>query len=374
MAIPLIIGGAALVAGIYGAKKAKDASDNYSSAKKLIESAYSDFEGAKNALESEKAAVNQRLQDLGELRLSIQSKQMLLFVETVKKINHASYKAIENDSLSIEAVAPEIGEIQVDSYRAADLVKDGIGALSAGALTGIGAGGLASSIGIASTGTAISSLSGVAATNATLAWLGGGSLAAGGMGVAGGTAILGGAIAGPVIAVMGYAYAKKSEVALTEAFKKESEVREAIAQVENGTVVIKAIGARVNEVTQATNSLFEIFSDALQELIVLVNEKSEAKKQLLTDVFEKNHTYSKKNVFVRLFNWLTFRRPTFTFLDPLDFNNFQQVEKSKYMLTINLAMSMYSILKVKILNDDGLVSSESAVAVATAQSALGASQ
>lgn len=45
--------------------------------------------------------------------------------------------------------------------------------------------------GAASTGTAISSLSGAAATNATLAWLGGGSLAAGGGGMAAGTAVLG---------------------------------------------------------------------------------------------------------------------------------------------------------------------------------------
>ena len=44
----------------------------------------------------------------------------------------------------------------------------------------------------ASTGTSIASLSGAAATNATLAFFGGGSLAAGGLGMAGGTAVLGG--------------------------------------------------------------------------------------------------------------------------------------------------------------------------------------
>jgi hypothetical protein len=43
----------------------------------------------------------------------------------------------------------------------------------------------------ASTGTAITSLSGAAAQNAVLAWLGGGSLAAGGGGVAAGSAVLG---------------------------------------------------------------------------------------------------------------------------------------------------------------------------------------
>ncbi len=45
-------------------------------------------------------------------------------------------------------------------------------------------------------GTAISTLSGAAATNAALAWLGGGAAAAGGGGMASGTAFL--AMAGPV--------------------------------------------------------------------------------------------------------------------------------------------------------------------------------
>ena len=46
-------------------------------------------------------------------------------------------------------------------------------------------------VGTASTGTAISSLGGAAATKATLAWLGGGALAAGGFGIAGGVVVLG---------------------------------------------------------------------------------------------------------------------------------------------------------------------------------------
>ena len=56
--------------------------------------------------------------------------------------------------------------------------------------------GIATTFGVASTGTAISSLSGAAAVNATLAWLGGGTLAAGGSGILGGGLLLG--MAGPV--------------------------------------------------------------------------------------------------------------------------------------------------------------------------------
>ena len=54
-------------------------------------------------------------------------------------------------------------------------------------------------MGTASTGTAIAGLSGIAATNATLAALGGGALAAGGAGIAGGMALLAGIVALPVV-------------------------------------------------------------------------------------------------------------------------------------------------------------------------------
>ena len=83
-------------------------------------------------------------------------------------------------------------------------MKKNIGNGTAGAGVGVAvvtmgptaAMGVATTFGVASTGTAISSLSGAAATNAALAWLGGGALAAGGGGMVAGEAFL--ALAGPV--------------------------------------------------------------------------------------------------------------------------------------------------------------------------------
>lgn len=73
----------------------------------------------------------------------------------------------------------------------------GIGAgVAVAALGPTAAMGIATTFGVASTGTAISTLSGAAATNAALAWLGGGSLAVGGGGMAAGEALL--ALAGPI--------------------------------------------------------------------------------------------------------------------------------------------------------------------------------
>lgn len=69
----------------------------------------------------------------------------------------------------------------------------GLGVAAAGPAVAMG---VATTFGVASTGTAISALSGAAATNAALAWLGGGALAAGGGGMAAGNFLL--ACASPV--------------------------------------------------------------------------------------------------------------------------------------------------------------------------------
>lgn len=82
--------------------------------------------------------------------------------------------------------------------------RDKVGVGIGGALGGVGvamlgptaAMGIATTFGVASTGTAIAALHGAAAANAALAWLGGGALAAGGGGMAAGNALI--ALAGPV--------------------------------------------------------------------------------------------------------------------------------------------------------------------------------
>ena len=97
----------------------------------------------------------------------------------------------ENDPQKFE-------ELTIESGRAAAYWAGGAAA-AGGALGAFGstaAMSVATVLGTASTGTAISNLSGAAATNAALAWLGGGAVATGGAGVAGGSFILG--LFGPI--------------------------------------------------------------------------------------------------------------------------------------------------------------------------------
>jgi len=77
-------------------------------------------------------------------------------------------------------------------------------------------------------------LSGIAAKNATLAWLGGGALAAGGKGIAGGLAVLGGIQLAPVFAVSGFVFASKARQNLENAKSNLSQAENLAATMENG--------------------------------------------------------------------------------------------------------------------------------------------
>lgn len=125
----------------------------------------------------------------------------------------------------------------------------------------------ATTFGVASTGTAISTLSGAAATNAALAWLGGGALAAGGGGTAAGTALL--ALAGPIGWTVAGATLLVSIVLYTRGrFKNRAAKQEALAAVKQNTAIVRGVAAEIEALVYHTNSLREhlmkLYSDALQ--------------------------------------------------------------------------------------------------------------
>ena len=89
----------------------------------------------------------------------------------------------------------------IDTTTARRSAIAGIGGSLAGMAAGAGTMALVVAYGTASTGTAIASLSGVAATNASLAFLGGGAVSAGGGGMVAGAAVLGGIVTITAVAV-----------------------------------------------------------------------------------------------------------------------------------------------------------------------------
>ncbi|MFC4322596.1 hypothetical protein [Litchfieldia salsa] len=128
-------------------------------------------------------------------------------VEAIKDLHTFKELTVGNQEKTLNQ--PKLSDFKIINQTLANgqlALTAGVGA-TLGATAGIGTAlatwGLVSTLGAASTGTAISALSGAAATNATLAFLGGGSVAAGGGGMIAGTTLLGGMVAIPALVALG---------------------------------------------------------------------------------------------------------------------------------------------------------------------------
>jgi hypothetical protein len=228
MPLPLLFIGIAAATGLAGAGKTVKAVVDNTNANKINTAANEGVDNARKCLEQQRGAVAQSLEKLGEEKLQILAGTVTSFVSAFEKIKNIDFTS----SVGLE----ELEKLHIDQKDFEELkelgnfaiqVAGGVTAGAAGgALTAIGAYGAAQTFAAASTGTAIASLSGAAATNATLAFFGGGSLAAGGLGMAGGMMVLGGLVAGPALLVMGLITGAKSQEKLDQALINKAQAEE----------------------------------------------------------------------------------------------------------------------------------------------------
>lgn len=257
MPLPLILGAAALLAGGVGIKKGLDAKEDFDRAKRIGESAKRRHESAVRDLESARNLTNEKLIDLGKLKVDIFQHQIKFLVEAIKRSRKNAKSTIKD--FESEITTDELEKMEQMVVKSLELGSATASGAVSGALAGLGAWGGVQALATASTGTAISTLSGAAATNATLAWLGGGAVYAGGLGMAGGAAVLGGLIAGPALAVGGFMMASKAEEALTEARRYDAKVDKAIAEIEVGKELLYGLRKNVNEMSSNLLQLANTF-------------------------------------------------------------------------------------------------------------------
>jgi len=244
MPLPLIIAGAAAAAlgigkGIKAAVDSKEAKNVNQSAEELIEE-------AKETLETARKYSSGSLEVLGGKKIFILDNNIERFITVFKKIKNVELQ----DSTGLD----ELKKFRFDSQSFTELreMSGYASSIASGILTGGVGGALAAfgaysgvmAFGAASTGTAITALSGVAATNATLAFLGGGTLAAGGLGVAGGMAVLGGLVAGPALAIMGFVIGAKASKNLDNAYSNLAEAEKIAEELNTGTLLCNSIRRR----------------------------------------------------------------------------------------------------------------------------------
>ncbi|WP_026731261.1 hypothetical protein [Fischerella sp. PCC 9605] len=266
MPIPIILGAIALGTAAYGAIKGAEGVSNMNEANEIGKRAQERHECAVSKLKADWETTNKLAEKYGQLQINVKIDTVGRFVKFIERIGQRGSQDkqfLEGlDGISVQ----QIQEYKTDAMEAEQFFKGGVKAVIAGAAAGQAATGLATSMGVASTGAAISGLSGAAAWNATLAWLGGGAAAAGGGGMFVGTFVLGGITVGPALAVGGFVLAGKGEEALTKAREYEAKANTEIAKLEVARDFLKQVRKRILELSSLVENLNTYAVKSLNEL------------------------------------------------------------------------------------------------------------
>lgn len=210
-------------------------------AKVTYASVYREYEDNRNKLYNLERTRIDNLSNLGEMviesfKAAKSSTKILRYVDRLHTV-FPPPTILPNAEFRLKIPLDNVDRIITD-FSSSVSVAGGAGA---GAAVAAGYWSLVALVGSASTGTAISTLSGVAATNATLAWFGGGALAAGGAGMAGGTLVLGGVALAPVVAVAAWHSRSKTKEINQETAKirhADLQSRQAIGPTQSALDVI----------------------------------------------------------------------------------------------------------------------------------------
>lgn len=319
MPIPILFIAVAAATGVFGVGKSVKAGVDSKKAKDLNKSANSLVEDAKRMLTSAKNQTSSCLQQLGQDKIDVCSGSIMNFIDVFGKIKNVNFKrsAGLNELAKFSVDKNSLIELKQLGTFATSLLGGVAGGAMGGALTAFGAYSAAGSFAIASTGTAISSLSGAAATNATLAFFGGGSLATGGLGMAGGTAVLGGLVAGPALAIMGLIVGAKASKAKDEARSNYAKAEQFADEAELASELCYSIARRASMFSSLLKSLDMRFVPLISDMDSIIRQKG------------------------------------------VDFKNYSKEQQETIAACASLAGAIKAILDTTILTEDGLMTAES---------------
>lgn len=222
--------------------------------------------------------LNETLEDFGKYRLESLKDSVGRFLHCLERMNQKS-KGKEYEFLTeIDIHAEEIKEMKTIDMGASDALRTlavGGGFAAVGLMgTPVAVTAAVTAMASASSGVAISSLSGAAASNAVLAWLGGGAISAGGGGIAAGTVVLGAVTATATIGLAVVAvgtlasrfYAKKN----TEAEAYLAEVKLWAEQTQASWAILDGVKKRINELHDVTTELVGRCRTELEKLETII--------------------------------------------------------------------------------------------------------
>ena len=288
MALPFIILGVAAAATAFGGKKAYDGYQKKSEADDVLDRAQRRFDKHKESFDLANETTSKKLAELGEKELKI-GKDFNEF-KTIADDLLARMAKDGHKDLRLKVPQHNINKIQSLAISATEYLTTVVGAGVSGAAAGFAVYSGVMAFAAASTGTPIAALSGAAAYNATMAAIGGGSLAAGGWGMAGGAMLNDasqvphhGAVVAPLIAIAGWAYDSHAEKALNNAYQSSREVTAAVEKM-------NAAEAQLTKVQQYVNSIYESITRMHSVFVQHYFEPLKAMHAIIVERHEKNIT------------------------------------------------------------------------------------
>lgn len=284
MPLPLILGAAAAIAGatgvgvgIHGGVKMKDAKDTMEAVERKQKENLKRFE-------KQSEITNKSMDALGEEELNILH-SFESFSNLMERIhNRPEFQSYDKSDVKL----PDYNEAELKEVSVgAGVLLGGIGGAAAGTAGGFAAAGAATSavmaLGTASTGTSIAALSGAAATNATLAALGGGTIAAGGGGVALGTTVLGAATLGIGLLVGGAIFSITGSSLQGKADEAWSQVKKAEKEIDKICDYLKDLKAVAEEYCKSLVDVKTIYQRHYEKLQKTIEKEGKTDWDLFTD-------------------------------------------------------------------------------------------
>jgi hypothetical protein len=319
MPIPFLFIAAGVGSGLVGVGKGIKAGIDQKDANDTNEMAERKIEKAKEKVNESRKNCGNAIDSLGKRKVAVLDGSIKTFINEFEKLNHVELTESSglNELQKMVLDKKSFTELKDLQSMASSLAGGLASGAMAGALTAFGAYGAAGALATASTGTAIASLSGAAATNATLAFFGGGSLAAGGLGMAGGTAVLGGLVAGPALAVLGFVAGAKASKNLDAANANYAKAKEFEEEMKTAAALCYGIRRRSAMFNRFLIRLQTVFDPLVYDMTQIINEKG------------------------------------------TDFREFSDDEKKCVASAMSLAGAIKAVLDTPILDDEGNLTEES---------------
>ena len=330
MPLPLLFIGIAAASSALGIGKGVRAGIHNSQADKINKDANASVQDATDLLNRQRETCGKALRVLGEEKMFVLNSSINSFLSSftqIKNVDFADSQGLE-ELRKLHIDEKELQELKSMVNFAAGVAGGVLAGGAGGALVAFGAYGAAQTLAFASTGTAIAALHGAAATNATLAFFGGGSLAAGGLGMAGGAAVLGGLVAGPALMVMGFVMDKAADKKLEQAQINKAEAEKITEELNTGSMQCEAIRRR---------------------------------------------TYMFYNLLARLdarFLPLIYKMEDIIKTEGNDYRLYSSDSKKTIASCAAIAVTIKSILDTPLLTDDGLLTGESETTISLVQNKL----